>query len=126
MQSDARERGRRKAQGARLPADLHQQLLDAIHEGRPFRTALRELDLTPNQVWRLTKTDQEWAEKLETALTAARRMTLSTAPTRPMCTVVYATSAGEHQSIRMGRKQSAEQGQAVTVPSSAAGTLVST
>jgi hypothetical protein len=34
---------------------------------------LRDLQLTPNHVWGLTKTDQEWSEKLEAALTAARR-----------------------------------------------------
>ena len=49
---------------------MRQQLLDAIYDGRPFRTVLRDLGLTSNQVWGLTKTDQEWAEKLETALTA--------------------------------------------------------
>jgi hypothetical protein len=28
-----------------------------------FRQVLRDLGLTPNQVWGLTKTDQEWSEK---------------------------------------------------------------
>jgi hypothetical protein len=31
---------------------------------------LRDLDLTPNQVWGLTKTDHEWSAALEAALTA--------------------------------------------------------
>jgi hypothetical protein len=57
----------------RLPAELRQQLLDAIYAGQPFRAALLDLQLTPNQVWGLTKTDQEWAEALEAALTASRR-----------------------------------------------------
>jgi hypothetical protein len=52
---------------------MRQQLLDAIYGGQPFRTVLRDLGLTSNQVWGLTKTDQEWAEKLDTALTATRR-----------------------------------------------------
>jgi hypothetical protein len=34
---------------------------------------LRDLDLTSNQVWGLTKTDQEWSERLEAAVTATRR-----------------------------------------------------
>jgi hypothetical protein len=40
---------------------------------QPFRTILRDLGLTPNQVWGLTKTDEQWTSALETALTAARR-----------------------------------------------------
>ena len=54
----ARARFRRKAQ-ERLPAEVRQQLLDAIYSGQPFRTVLRDLGLTPNQVWGLTKTDEE-------------------------------------------------------------------
>jgi hypothetical protein len=57
----------------RLPLEVRQQLLDAIYARQPFRTVLRDLQLTPNHVWGLTKTDQEWSEKLEAALTAARR-----------------------------------------------------
>jgi hypothetical protein len=34
---------------------------------------LRDLNLTPNQVWGLTKTDEEWSIALEAALTATRR-----------------------------------------------------
>jgi hypothetical protein len=48
-------------------------LLDAIYDRKPFRQALRDLGLTPNQVWGLTKTDQEWATALDAALTATRR-----------------------------------------------------
>lgn len=51
---DQRARGRAWAQ-KRLPAELRQQLLDAIYSGQPFRTALRDLGLTSNQVWGLTK-----------------------------------------------------------------------
>jgi hypothetical protein len=64
--------GRARAQ-KRLPAEVRQQLLDAIYAGQPFRTTLRELGLTPNQVWGLTKTDKEWSAALEAALTAMRR-----------------------------------------------------
>jgi hypothetical protein len=72
-QNDAsRARGRARAQ-KRLPAEVRLQLLDAIHSGQPFRTVLRDLGLTSNQVWGLTKPDEEWSEKLDTALTATRR-----------------------------------------------------
>ena len=40
---------------------------------KPFRTVLRDLGLTSNQVWGLTKTDQKWSEQLEAALMAIRR-----------------------------------------------------
>jgi hypothetical protein len=55
---------------------MRQQLLDAIYGGKPFRTVLRDLGLTSNQVWGLANIDQGWAEKLNTALTAARRTDL--------------------------------------------------
>jgi len=53
--------------------ERRQQLLDAIYACQPFRQILRDLGLTSNQVWRLTRTDREWSEKLEAALTATRR-----------------------------------------------------
>jgi hypothetical protein len=34
---------------------------------------LRDLGLTSNQVWGLTKTDDDWSASLESALTATRR-----------------------------------------------------
>jgi hypothetical protein len=68
----ARARFRRRAQ-ARLPAEVRQQFLDAIYSGQPFRRVLRDLGLTSNQVWGLTRTDQEWSERLESALTATPR-----------------------------------------------------
>ena len=43
---------------------------------RPFRTVVRDLGLTPNQVWGLTKTDEGWSTALEAALTASRRVDL--------------------------------------------------
>jgi hypothetical protein len=56
--------GRARAQ-KRLPLDVRQQLLDAIYAGHRFRTVIRALGLTSNQVWGLTKTDQEWSAELE-------------------------------------------------------------
>jgi hypothetical protein len=47
--------------------------LDAIYAGQSFRTTLRDLGLTPNQVWGLAKTDEGWSAALEAALTATRR-----------------------------------------------------
>jgi hypothetical protein len=64
--------GRARAQ-QRLPAELWQQLLDAIYAGQPFRTVLRDLDLTANQVWGVARVDREWSAALEAALTATRR-----------------------------------------------------
>jgi hypothetical protein len=64
--------GRARAQ-TRLPVEARQQLLNAIWAGQPFRTALQDLCLTPNQVWGLTQTDEEWSAVLETALMATRR-----------------------------------------------------
>jgi hypothetical protein len=52
---------------------MRQQLLDAINGGQPFRTVVRDLGLTSNQVWGLTKTDEEWSRALDVALTATRR-----------------------------------------------------
>jgi hypothetical protein len=46
---------------------VRQQLLDAIYSGQPLRTVLRELGLTSNQVWGLTKTNQGWSAALEAA-----------------------------------------------------------
>jgi hypothetical protein len=73
MQSDAaRERGRAESQ-RRLPVEVRKQLLDAIYTGRPFRQVLRDLGLTSNQVWGLTKIDDEWSTALDGALMASRR-----------------------------------------------------
>jgi hypothetical protein len=49
----------------RLPAEVRQQLLNAIYSGQPSRTVIRDLGLTPNQVWELTKTDDEWSAALK-------------------------------------------------------------
>ena len=49
------------------------QFLDALYAGQPFRTILRELGLTSNQVWGLTKTYDKWSGELEAALAATRR-----------------------------------------------------
>jgi hypothetical protein len=68
----ARARGRARAQ-KRLPVELRQKLLDAMHSGQPFRAVLRDLGLTSNQVWGLTRTDDDWSAALEATLTNAAR-----------------------------------------------------
>ena len=37
--------------------EVLRQLLKALNAGQEFRAILRDLDLTPNVVWGLTKTD---------------------------------------------------------------------
>ena len=98
----ARARFRRKAQ-ERLPAEVRQQLLDAIYSGQPFRTVLRDLGLTPNQVWGLTKTDEEWSEKLEAALTATRRGDLEHGTNAAYARGCVCSECRKHQRIRMAR-----------------------
>ena len=66
----------------------------SIYAGQPFRTVLRDLQLTPNQIWVLTKTDQEWSENLEAALTATPpRRPRSRGPMPRMWRAVSAASA---------------------------------
>jgi hypothetical protein len=101
---EAKARGRRKAQ-QRLPSDVRQQLIDAIHDGQPFRAVLHDLGLTSNQVWGLAKTDREWAEKLETALTAARRSDLKHGTNAAYVQGCVCHKCREHQQIRMGRSR---------------------
>jgi hypothetical protein len=73
---------------------VRQQLLDAIYAGHPFRTVLRDLDLTSNQVFGLTRTDDEWSTKLEAALTASRREDLEHGTDAAYITAVFAATAG--------------------------------
>jgi hypothetical protein len=46
----ARARFRRNARRG-SPVEVRKQLLDAIYNGKPLRTVLRDLGLTSNQVW---------------------------------------------------------------------------
>jgi hypothetical protein len=101
---DARARRRAKAQ-ARLTVEIRQQFLDAIYAGQPFRAALRELELTPNQVWGLTKTDEEWSEKLEAALTTTRRDDLEHGTNAAYVHGCTCSECRTHQRIRMARNR---------------------
>jgi hypothetical protein len=84
---------------------MRKQLLDAIYNGKPFRTVLRDLGLTSNQVWGLTKTDQEWSEKLEAALTATRREALQHGTNAAYVQGCVCSERREHQRIRMARNR---------------------
>ena len=104
LQSDtARERGRARAH-ARLPAEVQQQLLDAIYRGKPVRQSLRDLGLTPNQVWGLTKTDPKWSAALEAALEATRRAELEHGTNAAYVAGCVCRQCREHQQKRMGRR----------------------
>lgn len=64
--------GRARAQ-ERLPSELRRQLLNAIYDGKPFRRALRDLGLSANEVWGLTRTDDDWSTAFDAPLTTTRR-----------------------------------------------------
>jgi hypothetical protein len=78
---------------------------EAVTSGQPFRTALRDLDLTPNQVWGLTKTDQEWATNLEAALTATRRDDLAHGTNAAYVAGCVCKDCREHQQQRMAKNR---------------------
>jgi len=100
----ARARGRARAQ-KRLPVELRQQLLDAIYEGQLFRTALRELGLTSNQVWGLAKTDDDWSAVLEATLTATRRDDLQHGTSAAYAHGCVCSECREYQRRRMTRNR---------------------
>jgi hypothetical protein len=102
-QNDASRARRRARAQTRLPVEMRQQLLDATYAGQPFRTILRDLGLTSNQVWGLTKTDQEWSEKLDTALTATRRDDLEHGTNAAYVHGCVCSECREYQRVRMAR-----------------------
>jgi hypothetical protein len=105
FQSDAaRARGRARAH-LRLPAELRKQLLDAIYAGQPFRRVLRDLGLTSNQVWGLTKIDDEWSAALDAALTATRRDDLNHGANAAYVAGCVCSECRTHQRIRMARNR---------------------
>jgi hypothetical protein len=89
--------GRARAQ-KRLPADIRQQLLDAIYACQPFRQILRDLGLTSNQVWGLTKTDKEWS--------ATRRDDLEHGTNAAYVQGCVCGECRAHQRVRMARSRS--------------------
>jgi hypothetical protein len=99
------ERGRTRVNAqTRLPAKLRQQLLNGIYAGSPLRTVVRDLGLTSQQVWGLTKTNQGWSTALEAALTAARRDDLEHGTNAAYTNRWVWRDCREHQQRRMGRR----------------------
>ena len=87
--------------GASKPIRMAQELLAAIYAGQPFRTVLRDLGVTANQVWGLTKTDSEWSAELEAALTATRRGDLKHGTNAAYVAGCVCKDCREHQRQRM-------------------------
>jgi hypothetical protein len=96
--------GRARAQ-KRLPLELRQQVLDAIYAGQPFRTTVRDLGLTPNQVWGLTKSDEGWSTALEAAMTASRRVDLQHGTNAAYVKGCVCKECREHQRQRMAKNR---------------------
>jgi hypothetical protein len=84
---------------------VRQQLLDAIYGGQPFRSALRELGLTSNQVWGLAKIDQEWSENLEAGLTTTRRGDLQHGTNAAYVAGCVCSECRAHQRVRMAENR---------------------
>jgi hypothetical protein len=70
---------------------------------RPFRTVVRDLGLTPNQVWGLTKTDGQWSAELEAALTATRRGDLQHGTNAAYVAGCVCKDCRDHQRRRMAK-----------------------
>ena len=100
--ANQRTRGRAWAQ-QRLPVEVRQQLLNALYSGKPFRTVLRDLGLTSNQVWGLIRTDEEWSAQLDAALTATRRDDLQHGTTPAYVRGCVCSECREYQRVRMAR-----------------------
>jgi hypothetical protein len=62
-----------------------------------FRPTLGDLGLTSNQVWGLTKTDEDWSAALETALRASRRDDLKHGTNAVYTRGCICTECREHQ-----------------------------
>jgi hypothetical protein len=96
--------GRARAQKL-LPPELRQQLLDGIYAGLPFRNLIREMGLTPNQIWGLTKTDHEWSAALDNALKATRRNDIKHGTNAAYVAGCVCKECREHQRQRMARNR---------------------
>jgi hypothetical protein len=99
-----RSYGRTRAQD-RLSIELRERLLAAMCAGQPFRQVLRDLGLTSNQVWGLTRTDDEWSTALDGALMAPRRNDLEHGTNAAYVQGCVCRECREHQRLRMGRNR---------------------
>ena len=84
---------------------MRRQFLDALYSGQPFRTILRELGLTSNQVWGLTRTDDEWRVALDAALSASRRDDLKHGTNAAYMAGCVCSECREWQRSRMARNR---------------------
>jgi hypothetical protein len=66
---------------------------------------VRDLDLTSQQVWGLTKTDQAWSTALDAALTAARRDSLEHGTNAAYVHGCVCSECRTHQRVRMARNR---------------------
>jgi hypothetical protein len=82
---------------------VRQRLLDSIYAGQPFRAVLRDLELSSYRVFALTRTDQEWSEKLEAAPTASRREDLEHGTNAAYLRGCVCSDCRTHKQVRMGR-----------------------
>jgi hypothetical protein len=88
---------------ARLLVEVRLQLLEAIYAGQPFRTVLRDLWLSSNRVSGLARTDQEWSDRLDVALTASHRGDLEHGTNAAYLHGCVYSDCRMHQQVRMGR-----------------------
>jgi hypothetical protein len=87
---------------------VRQRLLGAIYAGESFRSELRDLNLTPNQVWGMAGVDQAWSAALEAALTATRRDDLTHGTNAAYVHGCVCTECRAHQRQRMaGNRETA-------------------
>jgi hypothetical protein len=103
--SDTQIAWKRAKAHKRLPADTQQQLLDAIYMGKSFRSVLRDLNLTSNQVWGIAKVDREWSAALDAALTATRRDDFEHGTNAAYVQGCVCSECREHQRQRMARNR---------------------
>jgi hypothetical protein len=101
--SDTQRAWRKARAQTRLPVEVRLQLLEAIYAGQPFRTVLRDLGLSSNRVFGLARTDQEWSERLDAALTASRRDDLEHGTNAAYLHGCVCSDCRMHQQVRMGR-----------------------
>jgi hypothetical protein len=66
---------------------------------------VRDLGLTSQQVWGLTKTDAEWSAALEGALTATRRDDLKHGTNAAYAAGCVCNDCREHQRRRMAKNR---------------------
>jgi hypothetical protein len=71
----------------------------------PVEVRQRDLGLTPNQVWGLTKTDEEWSAMLVAALTETRRDDLKHGTNAAYVAGCVCGECREHQRRRMARNR---------------------